>query len=49
MSENKRKGRVEDAQFKIIVVGDSAVGKSSLLGRYIKGTFSGDYTATVGV
>lgn len=45
----QRKSRIEDAQFKIIMVGNSGVGKSSLLGRYIKGVFSGDYQATVGV
>lgn len=34
--------------FKVIVVGDLAVGKTSLVMRYIKGTFSKDYKVTVG-
>ena len=34
--------------FKVIVVGDLAVGKTSLVMSYIKGTFSKDYTVTVG-
>jgi small GTP-binding protein len=34
--------------FKIIVVGDLAVGKTSLVMRYIKDIFSKDYKVTVG-
>ena len=44
-----RTARSEDAQFKLIVVGNSAVGKSSLLGRYVKGVFHDNYQPTVGV
>merc|ERR1712137_887722 len=33
---------------KVIMVGDSSVGKTSLLDRYIRGQFSGGYKATIG-
>jgi len=35
--------------FKIIVVGDSAVGKTSLIIRYVKGIFSKTYSVSLGV
>mmetsp|Transcript_43840 Transcript_43840/g.72420 ORF Transcript_43840/g.72420 Transcript_43840/m.72420 type:complete len:204 (+) Transcript_43840:37-648(+) len=38
-----------DHLFKLVVVGDSGVGKSALIKRFVSGDFSGDYTATVGV
>lgn len=34
--------------FKIIVIGDSGTGKSSLLMRYIKDQFKTQYSITVG-
>jgi GTPase SAR1 family protein len=34
---------------KIIVVGDRAVGKTSLIVRFVKGTFDKNYKVTVGV
>ncbi|MFO7792622.1 MAG: Rab family GTPase [Candidatus Saliniplasma sp.] len=34
---------------KILVLGDGAVGKTSLVRRYIKGEFEEDYIATIGV
>uniref|UniRef100_A0A6B2LHU1 Uncharacterized protein n=1 Tax=Arcella intermedia TaxID=1963864 RepID=A0A6B2LHU1_9EUKA len=33
---------------KIVLLGDSGVGKSSLLVKYVKEVFSGDYKATIG-
>ncbi|OHT10838.1 small GTP-binding protein [Tritrichomonas foetus] len=36
-------------QFKIILLGDSGVGKTSLINQYIKGEFDSDQSATVGV
>lgn len=39
MANRRRVSKVEDATFKIIMVGKSAVGKSSLLVRYTKDTF----------
>ena len=35
--------------FKIILIGDSGVGKTNLLSRYINGTFSDSTKSTVGV
>jgi GTPase SAR1 family protein len=51
MSERnkKRTTKTEDALFKIIMVGKSAVGKSSLLTRYTKNIFQNDYQVTVGI
>jgi small GTP-binding protein len=36
-------------KFKIILAGDGAVGKTSLINRFITGSFTGDYKATIGV
>ncbi|MFW9903433.1 MAG: Rab family GTPase [Candidatus Thorarchaeota archaeon] len=36
-------------KFKIILAGDGAVGKTSLINRFVTGTFTGDYKATIGV
>jgi len=38
-----------DQQLKILVLGESTVGKSCLLLRYVDNTFSGDFMATVGI
>lgn len=35
--------------FRIIIVGDSAVGKTSLIVKYVKGTFSKNYNVSLGV
>ena len=35
--------------FKYIIIGDSSVGKSNLLLRYVHNRFNGDYQATIGV
>jgi small GTP-binding protein len=36
-------------KFKIILAGDGAVGKTSLINRFVTGSFTGDYKATIGV
>ena len=38
-----------DYLFKIVVIGDSGVGKSNILSRYVKDTFSTDSKTTIGV
>jgi small GTP-binding protein len=38
----------EPANYKILIIGDPAVGKTSLLLRFVKGSFSGDTMNTVG-
>jgi GTPase SAR1 family protein len=48
MTTRKRISKAEDAQFKVIMVGRSAAGKSSLLARYTKNVFDNNYQVTVG-
>ncbi|TFG01254.1 MAG: GTP-binding protein [Promethearchaeota archaeon] len=38
----------ETYRFKIVVVGDGAVGKTSLIKKFTKGTFERDYVKTIG-
>lgn len=35
--------------FQVVIVGNGAVGKSSMIQRYCKGTFTKDYKKTIGV
>ena len=39
---------ITTSEFKIVLLGDLSVGKSSILNRYIKGNFSNKYIATIG-
>lgn len=39
----------EDYLFKIVIIGDSAVGKSNLLSRYARNEFNSHSKATIGV
>jgi len=41
--------REYDHLFKLLIIGDSGVGKSSLLVRFADNTFSGNYITTIGV
>ena len=36
-------------KFKIILAGDGAVGKTTLINRFVSGRFKNDYKATIGV
>ncbi|KAG4125998.1 hypothetical protein ERO13_D10G130800v2 [Gossypium hirsutum] len=47
MSDDEGTG--EDYLFKIVIIGDSAVGKSNLLSRYARNEFSPHSKATIGV
>ena len=38
----------EEFRFKIVLIGDGAVGKTSLIKKYTKGTFEKDYVKTIG-
>ncbi|CAN6447957.1 unnamed protein product [Victoria cruziana] len=42
-------GDGEDYLFKVVVVGDSAVGKSNLMSRYVRNEFDSNSKATIGV
>ena len=46
-SGSKRKDD-SDIQFKVIIIGDSGVGKSCFLARYIKGVFIEEHHVTLG-
>ena len=41
--------RCEEYLFKIVIIGDSAVGKSNLLTRYARNEFNPNSKATIGV
>ena len=38
----------EDNNYKILVIGDSTVGKTSFMRRYVGGSFTVNYKATLG-
>ena len=51
MSANDTQGKPSNYQyiFKLILIGDSGVGKSCILQRYMKNTFEESYKCTIGV
>ena len=49
MSQVSHPSDLFDFLFKIILIGDSGVGKSSLLGRYSRNEFSDETKSTIGV
>ena len=46
-NKNKDKSEINFIDFKIILVGDVAVGKTSIIGRYINNSFDKDYKCTI--
>jgi GTPase SAR1 family protein len=48
-SPKRRRDNDSDIQFKVIIVGDSGVGKSCFLARYIKGIFVEEHHVTLGM
>ncbi|CAN6725495.1 unnamed protein product [Malus baccata var. baccata] len=49
MSSSDEEGSGEEYLFKIVIIGDSAVGKSNLLSRYSRNEFNAHSKATIGV
>ena len=50
MAERKfKKQKINESLAKVIIIGDSGVGKTVLLKRYCEGIYSDTYTATIGV
>ncbi|XP_068333170.1 ras-related protein RABA5e-like [Pyrus communis] len=49
MSSSDEEGSGEEYLFKIVIIGDSAVGKSNLLSRYARNEFNAHSKATIGV
>lgn len=49
MSSSDEEGAGEEYLFKIVIIGDSAVGKSNLLSRYARNEFNPHSKATIGV
>ena len=47
--ENSRPRAPSDAPYKLLVLGDRGVGKSSMVKRYVNDTFQPDHDPTVGV
>lgn len=47
-TKTTRKKTSSELLFKIIVIGESATGKSCLMVRYVKDNFNPDYSVTVG-
>ena len=48
MASKRKKDNDSDIQFKVIIIGDSGVGKSCFLARYIKGLFIEEHHVTLG-
>ena len=48
-TENGTKGDEKDSFYKVLVIGDYAVGKTSLIKRYTEGVFTPNYKLTIGV
>ena len=48
-SENKMAARQHDHLFKLLIIGDAGVGKSSILVRFADNIFTPSYITTIGV
>lgn len=48
MSIEKESRDLREFVFKIVIIGDAAVGKTSLINQFVEGSFSEDYKPTLG-
>lgn len=49
MKMSRSEEKEYDYLFKVLLIGDIGVGKSSIINRFGKSTYDGDYKATIGV
>ena len=49
MSNNTTKPKDFDHLFKLVIIGDSGVGKSSILSRFSDNLYSENYISTIGI
>jgi len=49
MSNNTNKPKDFDHLFKLVIIGDSGVGKSSILSRFSDNLYSENYISTIGI
>ena len=49
MSDNEEESVLYDQKIKIMILGETLVGKTALLTRYTKNIFGGAYLTTVGI
>lgn len=47
-ANQERKNKSTEPAFKIVLIGDAATGKSSLMRRFVKDEFSDSYQNTIG-
>jgi Ras-related protein Rab-8A len=47
--KNNKSDSSHDLILKVIIIGDSGVGKTNILTRYCEGIFKDSYVATIGV
>jgi Ras-related protein Rab-8A len=47
--KNSKTDSSHDLVLKVIIIGDSGVGKTNILTRYCEGIFKDSYVATIGV
>jgi Ras-related protein Rab-7L1 len=49
MLETSARQKLPEKLFKVIIIGDPTVGKTSFIQRYVQNSFSKEYKGTVGV
>ena len=49
MADERRTERSYDCLFKLLIIGNTPVGKSSFVSRYVDDTFTSSFISTVGI